>query len=274
MGRIYFKKQKHTLSGIIITAKHTVIESCFMNSDTRICTPAIILLFFIVFHSKYNKTIFNEIYASPGDVFIQLLNNNNPLLYCGIMAFALVLLNDHPNTSQDFQFSLARCGRKAWILGEMLGIFLSGMITGIFLWFMGIIANAQTVDWNHPMITLRSIQALFVFCLFFLMIGNLLMLCKLLQVQLQGIAIVGILLFVDRGIIDLIPNMITVFGKEEKISFILSWYHRLSPSNRLASLCMGNDWKSVAVYFGLVALGLGIFLIFFIDRKDIIYDRD
>ena len=51
MKQIYLKKQTNNLLGIIMTAKHTVIESCFMNSDTRICTPAIILLFFIVFHS-------------------------------------------------------------------------------------------------------------------------------------------------------------------------------------------------------------------------------
>ncbi len=269
MKQIFLKKQINNLSGIIMTAKHTVIESCFMNSDTRICTPAIILLFFIVFHSKYNKMMFNEIYAGPGDVFIQLLNNNNPLLYCGIMAFALVLLNDHPNMSQEMQFSLVRCGRKVWILGEMLGIFFSGMITGIFLWLIGIISNVQTIDWNHPMVTIRSIQAFFVFCLFFLMIGNLLMLCKLLQVQLQGIAILGMLLFVDRGIVDLIPNMVTTFGMEEKLPIVLSWYNRLSPSNRLSGLCMGNDWKSVAIYFGLIALGLGVFLVFFVNRKDL-----
>lgn len=270
-GGGYLKKLKINLSGIAITAKRTVIENCFMNSDIRLCTPAIVLLFFIVFDSAYNSRIFNEIYAGPGDVFIQLLNiNNNPLLYCGIMAFALVLLNDHPNLSQDMQFCLGRCGRKAWILGEMLGILLSGIIAGIFLWVVGIIANIQTIDWNHPMPTLQSIRALFVFCLFFLMIGNLLMLCKLLQVQLQGIAVVGMLLFVDRGIADLIPNtVVTLVGTESKISVVLSWYNRLSPAYRLSSLCTGNDWKSVAIYFGFMAIGLGGFLIFFADRKDI-----
>lgn len=264
------KKRKISLSGIAITARRTVIETCFMNSDIRLCTPAIVLLFFIVFHSAYNQRRFNEIYAGPGDVFIQLLNmNNNPLLYCGIMVFALVLLNDHPNLSQDMQFSLVRCGRKAWILGEMLGILLSGIIAGIFLWLVGIIANIQTIDWDHTMPTLRSIQALFVFCLFFLMIGNLLMLCKLFQVQLQGIAVVGMLLFVDRGIANLIPNTVATLGTEEKISVVLSWYNRLSPAHRLSSLCIGDDWKSAAIYFGIAAIGLGAFLIFFADRKDI-----
>ena len=50
MKQIFLKKQINNLSGIIMTAKHTVIESCCMKSDTRICTPAIILLFFFVFH--------------------------------------------------------------------------------------------------------------------------------------------------------------------------------------------------------------------------------
>ena len=95
------------------------------------------------------------------------------------------------------------------------------------------------------------------------------MLCKLFQVQLQGIAILGMLLFVDRGIVDLIPNMVTTFGMEEKLPIVLSWYNRLSPSNRLSGLCMGNDWKSVAIYFGFIALGLGVFLVFFVNRKDL-----
>lgn len=196
------------------------------------------------------------ILEGPFAVFMQVVSPENSMLISSIlMAVMILCFVESPVVNQDDRFFIMRTGKTEWITAEMLGILCASALWIVLINIMGCVASFNNMDWTDWHVYPQNVKCMLVYLLAYVCIGLFILLFHLLDIKALGTAVMVTLFLLEKFILNVLPNNISVVSQDADTEKILTIIRRFTFMNRMENGYSGEKFVFSVVYF-LVIIGV------------------